>query len=71
MEVRIKVRIDGGDDAGATRHDDAWQRQAGAAARRRCGDNGQEDEEKGPIHILCHRSVGVLLRKTLARGLPQ
>ena len=68
MEVRIKVRIDGGDDAGATRHDAG---QAGAAARRRCGDNGQEDEEKGPIHILCHRSVGVLLRKTLARGLPQ
>jgi len=46
MEVRMKVRIDGGDDAGATRHGDddgwAWQRQAGAEARRRCGDNGQE-----------------------------
>ena len=28
------------------RDDDAWQRQAGAAARGRCGDNGQEDEER-------------------------
>ena len=49
MEVRIKVRIE---TRGRRRRVAAT-----STARRRCGDNGQEDEEKGPIHILCHRSV--------------
>ena len=47
MEVRMKVRMDGGDDAGATRHDAGTTtttrgRGSDKQGRRRCGDGGQE-----------------------------